>query len=158
MSRRWSRAPDDDVDTMHRLLDDAGCLVVRDLASAEQIAAVRADLAPHVDAAVAGEDDPEDFYPGKTHRVVAIMHRSPTLRDLMMPGAEISGFLLPNWLAAQSPIRVLGALRTVRRLMVDGLFDTEVTETFDLDQVGAAVAAATQPGRTGKVMLRIGEP
>lgn len=80
------------------------------------------------------------------------------LRDLMMPGAEMAGFLLPNWLAARSPLRVLGVLRTVRRLMARGLFDTEVTETFGLEQVSDAIAAATRPGRTGKVMLRIGEP
>ena len=80
------------------------------------------------------------------------------LRDLMMPGAEISGFLLPNWLAAQPSLGLLRVLRTVRRLMVKGLFDTEVTETYGLDQVSEAVAAATKPGRTGKVMLRIGEP
>ena len=80
------------------------------------------------------------------------------LRDLMMPEAEISGFLLPNWLAAQSPLRLLGVLRTVRRLMVRGMFDTEVTDTFGLDQVSEAIAAATQPGRTGKVMLCISEP
>ncbi len=80
------------------------------------------------------------------------------LRDLMMPSAEISGFLLPNWLAAQSPLRLLGVLRTARRLMAQGIFDTKVTETFALDQVSDAIASATQPGRTGKVMLRIGEP
>ena len=80
------------------------------------------------------------------------------LRDLMMPSAEISGFLLPNWLAAQSPLRLLGVLRTARRLMAQGIFDTEVTEMFALDQVNDAIAAATRPGRTGKVMLRISEP
>ena len=78
------------------------------------------------------------------------------LRDLMMPGAEITGFLLPNWLAKQSPLKLLGVVRTVKRLMAQGLFDTEVTETFGLDQVSQAIAAATRPGRTGKVMLRIG--
>lgn len=80
------------------------------------------------------------------------------LRDLMMPGAEISGFLLPNWLATQSPLRLLGVLRTVKRLMGGGMFDTEVTETCELDQVSEAIAAATRPGRTGKVMLRISKP
>ena len=79
------------------------------------------------------------------------------LRDLMMPGAEVAGFLLPNWLAGRSPIQLLGVLRTVRRLMVRGIFDTEVTATFGLDQVSEAIDAATRPGRTGKVMLRIGE-
>ena len=42
--------------------------------------------------------------------------------------------------------------------MARGIFDTEVTETFELERVSDAIAAATRPGRTGKVMLRIGEP
>jgi NADPH:quinone reductase-like Zn-dependent oxidoreductase len=82
---------------------------------------------------------------------------SVPLRDLMMPGAEVSGFLLPNWLAARSPLRLLGVLRTVKRLMARGVFDTEVTDTFGLDQVSEAIAAATRPGRKGKIILRIGE-
>jgi NADPH:quinone reductase-like Zn-dependent oxidoreductase len=90
--------------------------------------------------------------------VYGTLANSVPLRDLMMPGAEISGFLLPNWLAAQSPLRLLGVLRTVRRLMARGLFDTEVTETLGLDQVSEAIAAATRPGRTGKVMLCISKP
>jgi hypothetical protein len=42
--------------------------------------------------------------------------------------------------------------------MARGLFDTEVTETFGLDKVSDAIAVATRPGRTGKVMLRISKP
>jgi NADPH:quinone reductase-like Zn-dependent oxidoreductase len=76
-------------------------------------------------------------------------------RDLMMPVARVSGFLLPNWMAQQSPLTLLGVLRAVKKLTIEGLFHTEVTETFPLDQVAAAVAAAMRPGRTGKVMLRI---
>ena len=82
---------------------------------------------------------------------------SVPLRDLMMPGAEMSGFLLPNWLAKQSPLKLLGVVRTVKRLMAQGVFDTEVTEMFELDRVSEAIGAATRPGRTGKVMLRIGD-
>jgi len=80
------------------------------------------------------------------------------LRDLMMPGAAICGFLLANWLAAQPSLRLLDALREVRRLMVSGMFDTEVAETFGLDQVSDTFAAATRPGRTGKVMLSMSKP
>ena len=78
------------------------------------------------------------------------------LRDLMMPGANISGFLLPNWLAEQSPLKLLATLRKVKRLMADGIFDTEISETFALEQVADAIAAATRTGRTGKVLLRLG--
>jgi NADPH:quinone reductase-like Zn-dependent oxidoreductase len=76
-------------------------------------------------------------------------------RDLMMPVARVSGFLLPNWMSLQSPLKLLGILRAVKKLTVAGVFHTEVTETFPLEQVAAAVHAALRPGRTGKVMLRI---
>lgn len=91
--------PDESADAMYELLDAAGCLVVRDMATPDQMAAVRTELATHVEAADAGDDDPTDFYPGKTHRVVALPHRSPTTRELMMhPAVEALGdrHLLPN--------------------------------------------------------------
>jgi NADPH:quinone reductase-like Zn-dependent oxidoreductase len=78
-------------------------------------------------------------------------------RDLMMPAARISGFLLPVWMAQQPPLKLLGMLRTVRRLTVEGIFHTEVSATYALEQVNAAIAASLVPGRTGKVMLRLGE-
>jgi len=78
-------------------------------------------------------------------------------RDLMMPAARIAGFLLPVWMAQQSPLKLLGMLRAVRRLTVEGMFHTEVGATYPLEQVNAAIAASLVPGRTGKVMLRLGE-
>jgi NADPH:quinone reductase-like Zn-dependent oxidoreductase len=77
-------------------------------------------------------------------------------RDLMMPVAHVSGFLLPNWMALQSPLKLLGVLRAVKRLTVEGVFHTEIGTTFPLEEAAQAVAAALEPGRTGKVMLRIG--
>ena len=77
-------------------------------------------------------------------------------RDLMMPVAHVSGFLLPNWMALQSPLKLLGVLRAVKRLTVEGVFHTEIGATFALEQAAQAVTAALEPGRTGKVMLRIG--
>jgi len=77
-------------------------------------------------------------------------------RDLMMPMASIEGFLLPTWMAQQSPLKLLGVLRAVKKLTIAGVFHTEVTEKFPLDQAAAAVHAALRAGRTGKVMLQIG--
>ncbi len=76
-------------------------------------------------------------------------------RDLMMPSAGISGFLLPNWISTQSPLKLIGMLRDVRRLMAEGIFHADVAETYPLDKVAEAVTAAITPGRTGKVMLRL---
>lgn len=78
-------------------------------------------------------------------------------RDLMMPAARVSGFLLPAWMAQQSPLKLLGVLRAVRRLTVEGMFQTEVGEVYPLEQVNAAISASLMPGRTAKVMLRLSE-
>lgn len=78
------------------------------------------------------------------------------VRDLMMPVARVEGFYLGNWFARQSPLTLLGVLRTVKRLTLQGVFHTQVGEIFDLDRVGEAVAASGQTGRSGKVLLKIG--
>jgi len=75
---------DDDPDAMYAKLDAAGCLVVHDTASSDQVAAVRAELVDHMASARVADDKPTAFYPGITRRVVALMHRSPTVRELMM--------------------------------------------------------------------------
>jgi NADPH:quinone reductase-like Zn-dependent oxidoreductase len=74
-------------------------------------------------------------------------------RDLMMPQAQLIGFLLPSWLAGQSLLTRLRIVRQVKRLMGEGVFETEIGARFPLDQIGAALAAATQAGRRGKVLL-----
>lgn len=78
------RSASDDPAEMYRALGEAGCLVVHGMCAADTIAAVRSDLEAHMAAAAATDDRPDDFYPGLTRRVVALMHRSPTMRDLMM--------------------------------------------------------------------------
>lgn len=76
-------------------------------------------------------------------------------RDLMMPSTHITGFYLGNWMATQSPLKLLGVLRAVRKLTLEGVFHSEVAETFSLDEAAGAVSASLAPGRAGKVMLRI---
>ena len=71
-------------DDMYASLADAGALVVHGMASEDTIAAVRSELADYMAATKVADDDPNDFYPGITRRVVALMHRSPTMRGLMM--------------------------------------------------------------------------
>lgn len=74
----------DDPAAMYRALGEAGGLVVHDMCSPDTIAAVRSDLGMYMDGAAAEDDRPDDFYPGLTRRVVALMHRSSTMRELMM--------------------------------------------------------------------------
>jgi len=77
-------------------------------------------------------------------------------RDLMMPMSLVSGFFLGHWMSQQSPLRLLAVLRAVRKLALEGVFHSPVTETYPLEEVARAVSAAIAPGRTGKVMLRLG--
>ena len=77
-------------------------------------------------------------------------------RDLMMPLARIEGFYLGNWMSRQSPLKLLAVLRAVKRLTAEGVFHTDVAGIYPLEQVQQAVAAATMPGRTGKILLQIG--
>jgi NADPH:quinone reductase-like Zn-dependent oxidoreductase len=59
-------------------------------------------------------------------------------------------------MAQQSPLKLLGMLRAVQRLTVEGMFHTEVGAVYPLDQVNEAIAASLAPGRTGKVLLQLG--
>jgi ectoine hydroxylase-related dioxygenase (phytanoyl-CoA dioxygenase family) len=66
-------------------LDSAGCLVVSDVLDVGARDRIRAELGSYLDAApVADGDKPEDFYPGNTRRVTALVARSETVRDLVM--------------------------------------------------------------------------
>jgi NADPH:quinone reductase len=75
------------------------------------------------------------------------------VRDLMMPQARISGFLLPNWLGQQSLLKRIALIRKVTRLTRKGMFHTEVTQRFPIEDIQGALAAAQMPGRSGKIML-----
>lgn len=77
-------------------------------------------------------------------------------RDLMTPGASIAGFWLARWLPQLSLITKLKLIRTVSGLIQEGVLASQIGEVFPLDRVCDAVRAAETPGRTGKVLLRIG--
>ena len=65
--------------------DTAGCVVVTDVLDADGRTAIREELAPYMaDARVTKEDAPDDFYPGLTRRVTALVTRSPTVTDRLV--------------------------------------------------------------------------
>lgn len=76
-------------------------------------------------------------------------------RDLMTPRASIAGFWLARWLPQLSLLAKLKLIRTVSRLIQDGVLTSQIGEVFPLDRVSDAVRAAEAPGRTGKVLLRL---
>lgn len=76
-------------------------------------------------------------------------------RDLMTPGATIAGFWLARWLPQLSLLAKLKLIRTVSRLIQEGVLTSQVGEVFPLDRIGDAVRAAEIPRRPGKVLLRL---
>lgn len=80
-------------------LDDAGCVVVAGVLDAAGRQAVRAELAPHMARAQVVDDDPTQFYPGRTRRTTALVARSETVGTLVTDGGTLAlcdRFLTPN--------------------------------------------------------------
>jgi NADPH:quinone reductase-like Zn-dependent oxidoreductase len=78
-------------------------------------------------------------------------------RDLMVGQKKVEGFWLSEWVRDQGPLSLLGLFRQIGRLLEQGVLTTEVGTTFPLDRVHEAVRLAASPGRSGKVLLRLGE-
>ncbi len=82
-------------------LDEAGCAVVTDVLDGATRDAIRRELAPDMARArVIEDDDPNEFYPGHTRRVTALVARSETVTDELIAHpistAVCDRFLLPN--------------------------------------------------------------
>ncbi|MCS6851337.1 MAG: zinc-dependent alcohol dehydrogenase family protein [Gemmataceae bacterium] len=73
-------------------------------------------------------------------------------RDLMVGHKTIEGFWLSEWARDQGPLTMLRLFRGIVRLMRRGVLTTEVAAMYPLEQLAAAVAAASQA--RGKVLLR----
>jgi len=82
-------------------LEEAGCAVLTGLVDAELRATIVSELAPSMaQTPVIEDDDPKEFYPGRTRRITALATRSPAIADhLIAHPAALSvcdEFLLPN--------------------------------------------------------------
>src|SRR5262245_18947278 len=76
-------------------------------------------------------------------------------RVLMVNHKTVEGFWLSEWVARQNVVTMLLLIRRIRHLLRAGVLTSDVVTTFPLDQVQGAVRQAAQPGRRGKVLLRI---
>jgi NADPH:quinone reductase-like Zn-dependent oxidoreductase len=77
-------------------------------------------------------------------------------RDLMVGQKTVQGFWLSEGMRKQRILAILGLLRSIKNLMREGIVTTEIGATFSLDEIRQAVTQAAQPGRKGKVLLKIG--
>jgi NADPH:quinone reductase-like Zn-dependent oxidoreductase len=76
-------------------------------------------------------------------------------RLLMVGNKRVEGFWLSNWVRGQGVVTMLRLFRQINRLLSDGTFATEIGAQLSLDEIHQAVRLAEQPGRVGKVVLRI---
>jgi NADPH:quinone reductase-like Zn-dependent oxidoreductase len=77
-------------------------------------------------------------------------------RVLIAGDKQIAGFWLSNWVRRQSPWTMLKLFRQIKKLMTVGVLTTEVGASYPLDEILSAVKHADTPGRSGKVLLRMG--
>jgi NADPH:quinone reductase-like Zn-dependent oxidoreductase len=90
--------------------------------------------------------------------VYGTLNRNPLTIDpraLMVGDKRVEGFWLSNWSREQSPLTMLLLFRRLGKLIRGGVLTSEVGATFPLDEIRAAVRQAAQPGRQGKVLLRM---
>ena len=75
---------------------------------------------------------------------------------LLLGEKRLEGFWLSEWVRDQNPLTMLLLFRRIGRLLTEGDLASEVGAGFPLDDVRAAVRQAAAPGKSGKVLLRIG--
>ena len=78
-------------------------------------------------------------------------------RALMTPGASIEGFWLSRWILTQRLVGKLRLVKTITRLIRDGVLRSEVGRTYRLEEINEAVREAQKPARGGKVLLRMSD-
>ena len=87
--------------TFNEALEEAGCAVITGVMDPVLRQSIREELAPHMATArIIEEDDPKEFYPGHTRRVTALIARSSSVTDQLIPHpvsrSVCEHFLLPT--------------------------------------------------------------
>jgi NADPH:quinone reductase-like Zn-dependent oxidoreductase len=77
-------------------------------------------------------------------------------RTLMVGQKRVEGFWMSEWVRRQSRVTMALLFTRLGKLIRAGVLATEVGATLPLNDVRAAVRQAAEPGRQGKVLLRIG--
>ncbi len=98
--------------------------------------------------------------PGGRLLIYGTLSNEPVPLDprLLMTGSKtIEGFWLSDWATGQGIVTMLRLFGRIVKLLRADVLTTPAGPQFAMEQVGAAVRAAEQPGHAGKVLLRLGE-
>src|SRR6516164_4411169 len=77
-------------------------------------------------------------------------------RMLFLGVKRIEGFWLSEWARRQSIVTMIRLFRRIQELITKGVLTTDTGPIFPLDDIQGAVRQALAPGRSGKVLLRMG--
>ena len=77
-------------------------------------------------------------------------------RSLITGSKTIQGFWLADFMKALGLVAKLSLIGEIRTLMKAGVLKTEAGIAFPLDRIADAVRKAVAPGKSGKVLLKIG--
>ena len=78
-------------------------------------------------------------------------------RDIMMPMTRIEGFYLAEHLVQRSLFQRVRLVRSTAKLIATGELATTVERVYGLDDLHDALVHSRRPGRTGKILLRVGQ-
>ena len=96
---------------------------------------------------------------GGTCRLYGLLSGEPVSVDprrLITGSKTVQGFWLADWMKTLGLLQKLQLIRRIGGLMEAGVLRTEEGASFPLDRVADAVREAAAPGKSGKVLLRIG--
>src|SRR5262249_33774113 len=77
-------------------------------------------------------------------------------RPLMVGNKVVEGFWMSEWARRQRILTMLGLFRRVGKLLRASVLTSEVAASYSLDEIKTAVERAAAPGRSGKILLKIG--
>jgi NADPH:quinone reductase-like Zn-dependent oxidoreductase len=81
------------------------------------------------------------------------IHLDP--RFMIFGSKKVEGFWLTDWMRGRNPLTLLRLFRRIGQLMKQGLLTSDIAATHSMDQIAEAVRQVDQPGRQGKVLLRL---
>lgn len=79
-------------------------------------------------------------------------------RMLMTVSSSVEGFWLGNFMNHTSLLFKLRLVRRLTKLIQSGVLSSDVAAEYSLDQIVEAVKSAEDSSRSGKTLLRIGQP
>ncbi len=81
------------------------------------------------------------------------IHLDP--RFMIFGSRRVEGFWLTDWVRDRNPLVMFRLFRQVGRLLQQQVLTSEIAAIYDMDQISQAVRFAQEPGRQGKILLRL---